>query len=108
MKGSIIAITAGLLMAAMPSLAQDGAFRSAAAPAKAIILAQAQPSNTALIDINRASKEELEALPEIGVARSEAIIKGRPYTRKDELVQKKIISESVYKEIQHKIIAHQM
>jgi DNA uptake protein ComE-like DNA-binding protein len=100
MKGSIIAITAGLLMAAMPSLAQDGA--------KAIILAQAQPSNTALIDINRASKEELEALPEIGVARSEAIIKGRPYQRKDELVQKKIISESVYKEIQHKIIAHQM
>ncbi len=31
-----------------------------------------------VIDINKASKEELDALPGLGEARSEAIIKGRP------------------------------
>ncbi len=32
-----------------------------------------------------------------GEARAAAIIKGRPYARKDELVQKKILPESVYR-----------
>jgi hypothetical protein len=42
-----------------------------------------------------------------GEGRAAAIIKGRPYARKDELVQKKIIPESVYNEIKDKIIAKQ-
>ena len=39
--------------------------------------------------------------------RAAAIIKGRPYARKDELVQKKILAESVYNEIKDKLIAKQ-
>ena len=42
-----------------------------------------------------------------GEARAAAIIKGRPYARKDELVQKKIIPESVYNEIKDQIVAKQ-
>ncbi len=48
-----------------------------------------------LIDINSASRDELEALTGIGPARAEAIVKGRPYKGKDELHRKGIVPESV-------------
>lgn len=60
-----------------------------------------------LIDINTASAEELASLPGIGEARSKAIVKGRPYARKDELVRRKIIPQSVYDQIRDRIIAKQ-
>jgi competence protein ComEA len=69
-----------------------------------LLLAQAK---SAPIDINRAKAEELMTLKGIGDARATAIIKGRPYARKDELVQKKIIPESVYNDIKDQIIAKQ-
>lgn len=62
---------------------------------------------TELIDLNSASAAELDALPGIGKTRSEAIIKGRPYRGKDELVQKNIVPQSVYDGIKDKVIAKQ-
>ena len=64
-------------------------------------------AQTALIDINSAGKQELDALPGIGSARADAIIKGRPYRGKDELLEKKIIPENVYNGIKDRIIARQ-
>ncbi len=61
----------------------------------------------ALIDINSASAEQLRTLEGIGEARAAAIIKGRPYHGKNELVDKKIIPEGVYDKIKDRIIAHQ-
>ena len=60
-----------------------------------------------MVDINHASQKELEALPGIGEARAKAIIKGRPYKGKDDLVTKKVIPENVYNDIKEKIIAKQ-
>ena len=64
-------------------------------------------AEAALLDINSASKADLDKLPGIGAARSEAIIKGRPYKGKDDLVSKNIIPQSVYDGIKDKIIAKQ-
>lgn len=68
--------------------------------------ATAAPQST-LIDINRASKSELMKLKGIGETRAQAIIRGRPYARKDEIVQKGIVPFSVYEDIKDRIIARQ-
>jgi DNA uptake protein ComE-like DNA-binding protein len=60
-----------------------------------------------LMDINSASEKDLATLKGIGDARAKAIVKGRPYKGKDELVQKKIIPEAVYADIKDQIIAKQ-
>ena len=65
------------------------------------------PKAAALMDINSASEKDLATLKGIGDVRAKAIVKGRPYKGKDELVQKKIIPQNVYDDIKDQIIAKQ-
>lgn len=98
-RGTMRALLVALFVGVLSSLTS-----SLAAERETVRVAQAKAEQ---IDINRAKAEELMTLKGIGEGRAAAIIKGRPYTRKDELVQKKILPESVYNEIKDKIIAKQ-
>lgn len=61
----------------------------------------------AKIDINTATREQLEKVPGIGPAYAGKIVAGRPYKGKDELLRKKILPKSVYEKAAPHIIAKQ-
>ena len=115
---ALAAITALGLVAASPLMAQTPAPATSttkmapapAAPAKmapAATTGNTKAEKTDLLDINSATSDQLDALPGIGKAYSAAIIKGRPYKGKDELVQKNVLPQKTYDGIKDKIIAKQ-
>ena len=105
MFGALLALTPALIQS---SQAQAPAPKAAPMAAPAAKKDAAPAAKVELIDINRASAKDLDALPGIGEARTKAIIAGRPYKAKDELTKRKIIPENVYEGIKDKIIAKQM
>ncbi len=67
----------------------------------------AKVPDSALVDINSATRQQLDDLPQIGAARADAIVKGRPYRVKTDLVTRKVIPQNAYDAIQSRIVARQ-
>jgi DNA uptake protein ComE-like DNA-binding protein len=59
------------------------------------------------LDLNTASEADLKMIPGIGDAYAKKIVQNRPYKRKDELVQKKVMPQGTYDKIKDHVIAKQ-
>lgn len=103
----LAAAISGSAMAQAPAPATTPAKPTVTAPVTAPAATTPAKPVTTLIDINSASLTDLQTLKGVGTARAEAIVKGRPFKGKDELLARKIVPEGVYNDIKDGIVARQ-
>ena len=64
-------------------------------------------SNKRSVDLNKASKDDLAALPGISSKQADRIIAERPYATTRQLVTRHILSEDEYAQVQDRVVVNQ-
>ena len=80
--------------AGAPEKAKPPVEKATAAPEKSKSAVKLAPGQ--MININTATKEQLDALPEIGPVKAQAIIDGRPYQKIEDVMKVKGIKEGTF------------
>lgn len=62
-----------------------------------------RPDEGRLLDLNTASLDQLKTLPGVDDTIARSIIEGRPYRARDDLVEKRILSEAAYETIKDRV-----
>ena len=94
----LMILPALLLCISFPAISQ-------APPAKPTV-SQKIAADGEKLDLNTATAEQLKALPGMGDAYAARVIAGRPYTAKNQLVQRGILPAEAYEKIKPLIVAH--
>ena len=64
-------------------------------------------SNKHSVDLNKASKNDLTALPGISAQKADRIIAERPYANAQQLVTRHLLTEDEYAQIQDRVVVSQ-
>jgi competence protein ComEA len=98
---AVLVVVLGVSVVASQTAPPPQAAGKSAAPGAAVVV----PKD--LVDLNSATLDQLKELPGIGDAYAKKIVDGRPYAKKTDLANKKIIPPATYRRIANLVIAKQ-
>lgn len=102
--GCVVVIAVLLTCCGGDAMAQTGA--AAGSAPKQQTIAEKIAAAKDLLDINTATAAQLSALPGMGPAYAARVIAGRPYSAKNQLVNRGILPQDAYERIKPLIVAH--